>query len=188
MRAASRGERQRLGRLLALCACAIAGACGDAQPGSMRAAPSPVDRAGLRARADALAERLEKIEARALREPELRRMNQALGAQLMDGMVAADPRLEEELARVPKLTARAAAARRGGDSAGLREARRELGAISRRFSRAREAALRDRQLAVRVSVFDHLLRERMLSIDPAAARLLARYQRVLEQIGEPGER
>ena len=181
---ASAGQRRRRRCVLALSVCLLAAACGRASPERRRTAP-PAERPVLRGQADELAERLEKLEARALRDPELQRMNLALGADLMDGMVAADPRLPRALERVPELEARAAAAQRRGDAAGVREARRELGKISRRFRTAREAALRDRELAGRVTIFNDLLRERMLRTDPAAARLLARYQRVLEQIRQP---
>ena len=172
--------------MLTLSVLLLAAACGRAPP-DRDGALVRRQTGALRGQADQLAERVEKIEARALRDPELQRMNLALGARLLEGMAAADPRLPRALARVPELEARAAAAERDGDAAGVREARRGIAEISRRFRQAREAALRDRELAARVSVFNGLLRERMLAADTSAAQLLARYNRVLEQIGRQGE-
>jgi hypothetical protein len=59
--------------------------------------------------------------------------------------------------------------------------------LAERLEKLEARALRDRDLAAQVAVFDALLRERMLRSDSSAARLLARYQRVLEQIGRQGE-
>lgn len=168
----------------AVLALVLAAGCGEASSG--RHLHPQADLLALRDQAAVLSERVEKLEARVMRDPELQRMNLVLGGQLLDGMVEADPLLPRALQRVPDLEASAAAARAGGDAAALRQARRELAAVSRRFQEAREAALRNPGLAGRVTAFNQLLRERMLSSDPSAARLLARYQRVLEQLQTHG--
>jgi hypothetical protein len=83
---------------------------------------SPVDDAW-RAEAAGIVARLERLEAGLLQDPELRRMDQALGAELMDGMLRADPGLPRDAERLPRLQAERDGARERGDTIAFRRLR-----------------------------------------------------------------
>lgn len=123
---------------------------------------------GARGEAARIERRLERIEARVLREDAgLRRLDEALGAALLAGMEAVRPGTGERVRLLASLEERAAAAG-GADPGRIRRLRAEVEA-------ARLEALADPRLAAMVDAFQALLRERMLRADPGAARLLARY-------------
>jgi hypothetical protein len=133
-----------------------------------------------RAEAVGIATRLEQIEAGLLEDPELRRMDQALGAELIAEMLRADPALARDAERLPTLDAERTAARARDDGTSLRRLDAERAEMQRRWKRARAAALADAELAAKVRVFNALLRERLRVSSPAAARLLDRLH-VLEE-------
>lgn len=64
-----------------------------------------------RAEAAGIVARLEQIEAGLLEDPELRRMDHALGAELIGQMLRADPALARDAERLPGLEAERTAAR-----------------------------------------------------------------------------
>jgi hypothetical protein len=142
---------------------------------------SPADDAW-RAEAAGIVARLERLEAGLLQDPELRRMDQALGAELMDGMLRADPGLPRDAERLPRLQAERDGARERGDTIAFRRLRGELAEIQSRWKQAQAAALADPELAAKVRVFNALLRERMRASSPAAARLLDRLQVIEEHM------
>lgn len=126
---------------------------------------------------------LADIEARALRDPELRNMDQSLGEALMEAMLRADPGLAAAAGRLPLLEDARARAIDAGDAAAAAEAARRIAAIERRYLRAQSAALRQDALAARVERFNALLRRRMIETEAAADGLLRRYaelQRLLD--------
>lgn len=135
-----------------------------------------------RAEAAGIVARLERLEAGLLQDPELRRMDQALGAELMDGMLRADPGLPRDAERLPRLQAEREGARERGDTIALRRLRGERGEIQSRWEQAQAAALADPELAAKVRVFNALLRERLRASSPAAARLLDRLQVIEERM------
>lgn len=118
---------------------------------------------------------LAEIEARALRDPELLRRDQALGEELMAAMVQADPGLAAAAGALPLLQARYSDAVAAGDAAAAAEVNRRIAAIEERYLRAQAAALREPSLAERVERFNTLLRRRMIETDAAAADLFERY-------------
>jgi hypothetical protein len=126
---------------------------------------------GAGAEAARIERRLERLEARLLAEDdELRRMNRALGAELLAAMERASPGAADDARRL--------AALRAADASSP-EARR----LEARVEAARRAALRDGRVASMVDAFNRLLREKMARADPEAGRLLARYA---ELRGSPG--
>jgi hypothetical protein len=136
---------------------------------------------------DAEAARIEaalgEIESRALADPELRRMNEALGEELMAAMVRGDPGLAAAVGRLPLLDDARARAIQAGDAATATEAAREIAIIERRYLAAQAAALRDASLAERVDRFNALLRRRMAETDESAGALLRRYAELQPLIG-----
>lgn len=136
-----------------------------------------------RAEAARIEAALADIESRALRDAELRRMNQALGEELMEAMLRADPGLTAAAERLPLLQDARARAIDTGDAAAAADAARRIAAIERRYLRAQSAALRQGPLAERVDRFNALLRRRMIETEEAADGLLRRYaelQRLLD--------
>jgi hypothetical protein len=137
---------------------------------------------------DAEAARIEaalaEIESRALRDPELRRMNEALGDELMGAMVRADPGLADAVGRLQLLDDARSHAIHAGDAAAAAEAARGIAVIERRYLAAQAAALRDAALAERVDRFNTLLRRRMIETEGAADGLLRRYAE-LQRLVDP---
>jgi hypothetical protein len=136
-----------------------------------------------RAEAARIEAALAEIESRALRDAELRRMNLALGEELMDAMLRADPGLAAAAGRLQLLEDARARAIEAGDAAAAAEAARGIAAVEQRYLRAQRAALRHGQLAERVDRFNALLRRRMIETEGAADGLLRRYaelQRLLD--------
>lgn len=169
--------------LLAVVAAASAPPSAAAQDGGDR-------RQAWRAEAAGIVARLERIEAGLLEDPELRRMDQALGAELIEQMLRADPALARDAGRLPRLDEERAAARARDDTAALRRLDAELGGMQGRWKRAHAAALADAELAAKVRVFNALLRERMRASSPAAGRLLDRLRVLEERLAaeDPGPR
>lgn len=118
---------------------------------------------------------LAEIEARTLGDPALRRMDEALGDELMAAMVRGDPGLAAAVGRLPLLDDARTRAIQAGDAAAAAEAERTIAAIERRYLDAQSAALRDASLAERVDRFHTLLRRRMMATDESARVLLRRY-------------
>lgn len=168
-------------KMKTLCLCIAAAAMTCAALPAAAQDRTPADEAR-HAEASGIVARLERLEAGLLRDPELRRMDQALGAELMDGMLRADPGLSRDAERLPRLQATRDGARERGDTIDLRRLRGELAEIQLRWNQAQAAALADPRLAAKVRVFNALLRERMRASSPQAARLLDRLQVIEERI------
>ena len=158
--------RRHARALAVLCALALLPACAETQATEAKPLRSEVGRVEA-----ALAE----IEARALRDPELLRMDEALGAELMAAMVRADPGLPAAAGLLPLLQEQYGSAVRAGDAAAAARVGRRIAAVERRYLRAQEAALRNPSLAERTDRFNTLLRWRMIETDRAAEGLLRRY-------------
>jgi hypothetical protein len=156
-----------LGALALLPACARTQAA-EARP--MRAEVGQVEAA------------LAEIESRALRDPELVRMDEALGAELMEAMVREDPGLASAASLLPLLQERYGRAIQAGDAAAAAQVSGRIASIERRYLRAQSAALRDPSLAERADRFHALLRRRMVETDAAAESLFRRYAKLREQM------
>lgn len=160
--------------LAALAALALLPSCAETQ--AMEAGPVRTEVSRVEA---ALAE----IESRALRDPELQRMDRALGEELMAAMVKADPGLPAAAGLLPLLQEQYGRAIQAGDAAAGADVNRRIDAIERRYLRAQEAALRDRSLAARADRFNALLRRRMVEADAAADDLFRRYAELRGRMG-----
>lgn len=156
-----------LGSLAILSACARAQ---SAEPGPMGAEVGQVEAA------------LAEIESRALRDPELARMDETLGAELMDAMVRSDPGLPAVAGLRPLLQERYRRAIQAGDAAAAAELRGRITTIERRYLQAQATALRDRSLSERAERFNALLRHRMMETDTAAEPLFRRYAELRELV------
>lgn len=175
--AAGRCRRaRRRGRVLAAaCALAVLSACGA----SREIAP---ETDSVRAEAARIEATLAEIESRALRDPELLRMDRALGEALMAAMVRADPGLPAAAGRLPSLRADHRRALQAGDEAAAGELGRRIAAIEQRYLRAQAEAVRESPFAERVTAFKALLRRRMIETDAAAAGLLRRYAELHDRL------
>jgi hypothetical protein len=119
-----------------------------------------------RAEAAAIEAQLQRIETRVLRgDAELRRLNRALGAEVLAAMEAVRPGVVRDVRRL-------AALRGGGGGDGAPDEVRRLEAAVE--AARREALLRPR-LASMADAFHALLRERMIAADPGAEHLFQRY-------------
>lgn len=170
------GTIRRTHVVAVLCALAPLPACAESQA---REAGAEAVRSEITRIEGALAE----IESRALQDPELRRMDQALGEELMDAMIAADPALPAAAERLMHLRERHQAAVDAGEADAARDLGGRIEAIEQRYLQAQAHALRRPSLSERVDRFDTLLRRRMIRTDDAAERLLRRYA---ELRGMPG--
>jgi hypothetical protein len=136
------------------------------------------DRAQEDARAEAarIERRLDRIEARVLGEDaELRRMNQALGEELLTVMEAISPGAEEDARRLAALRARTDAEDAAEPSAA------EVRRLEAKVEAVRSAALRQPRMSAMVEAFHLLLREQMIRTDPEAGSLLERYADLLHE-------
>jgi hypothetical protein len=132
----------------------------------------------VRAEAARIERRLDRIEARVLGEDaELRRMNQALGDELLAAMEAISPGAEDDARRLAALRARTDAENPAEPSAA--EARR----LEAKVEAVRSAALRQPRMRAMVEAFHLLLREKMIEADPEAGPLLERYADLHERAG-----
>jgi hypothetical protein len=163
-----RRARRRARLLAAACAFAVLPACGASQEIAAEAD-------SVRSEAARIEAALAEIESRALRDPELLRMDRALGEELMAAMVEADPGLAAAAGRLPLLREEHDRAVRSGDEAAAGDLGRRIAAIEQRYLRAQAAVLREAPFADRVATFKALLRRRMIETDTAAAGLLRRY-------------
>ncbi|HEU4558333.1 MAG TPA: hypothetical protein VFS20_10805 [Longimicrobium sp.] len=151
---------------------AIAG-CGGAAP----------KEPALRKEAAEIAERLGSLEERVVHEdPELRRWNESLGAELLSAMNEVDSGVASLADSADVLRTRRAKARRLGDVLAVRRADAALTRLERRFQAARHEALRSGEITTRIQAFDSVVQARMTAREPATPRLLARYRALARQL------
>ncbi len=166
--------RRHARALAAIVALALLPACAETQ--AMEAGPA-------RAEVSRVEQALKEIESRALRDPELMRLDEALGAELMQAMVSADPGLPAAAGQLPLLQEQYGRAIQAGDAAAAAQVNRQIAAIERRYLRAQSDALRNRSLAERTDRFNAVLRQRMIEADAAAAGLFERYAELRGRMG-----
>ena len=122
--------------------------------------------------------RLQAIQEKALRDPELARLDSLLGAELAAAMVHHDPQLHGSMEQVERLSRRFTEAEEAGDERAALAIGEEIRALDERFERARMAALKEPALADQVAVFNETLRLRMVEESPDAAPLFRRLERL----------
>jgi hypothetical protein len=122
--------------------------------------------------------RLQAIQEKALRDPELARLDSLLGAEVAAAMARHDPELHLATDDVERLARRLTEAEGVGDEAAALAIAEEIRALNERFERARAAALKEPALADQVAVFNETLRLRMVEESPDAAQLFRRLERL----------
>jgi hypothetical protein len=117
---------------------------------------------------------LQQVHDRALRDASLVQARDQLMLAVQRAMDAADPELPRLAARVQRMPAEVAAARRGGDADRLAVLERELAQIQARFIRVRSAVLRQPEIERQAHAYEERLRQRMVAIEPLTENLLSR--------------
>lgn len=120
--------------------------------------------------------RLEAIQARALADPQIDAAQEELGNVIKSAIDRVDPAVTRGLARMAAMEVEATAARQRGDDARLQELGAEAERIQRAFLAAQERVLQQPEVAAQVSAFQQRLQRKMLELDPAAERILARFR------------
>lgn len=134
---------------------------------------------------------LQRVHDRALQDASLARARDQLMVSVQRAMDAADPDLPRLAARVDRMPAEVAAARRRGDSDRIAAMERELAQIQARFMRVRTAVLRQPDIARQAHAYEERLRQRMIAIEPLTESLLSRsdeLQRLLQSAIQPQPR
>lgn len=117
---------------------------------------------------------LQQVHDRALRDASLVQARDQLMLAVQRAMDAADPELPRLAARVQRMPAEVAAARRSGDADRLSVLERELAQIQARFIRVRSAVLRQPEIERQAHAYEERLRQRMVAIEPLTENLLSR--------------
>ena len=134
---------------------------------------------------------LQQVHDRALRDASLVQARDQLMLAVQRAMDSADPELPRLAARVQRMPAEVAAARRGGDTDRLAVLERELAQIQARFIRVRSAVLRQPEIERQAHAYEERLRQRMVAIEPLTETLLSRsgeLQRLLQSALSPQPR
>jgi hypothetical protein len=134
---------------------------------------------------------LQQVHDRALRDPSLAQARDQLMLAVQRAMDAADPELPRLAARVQRMPAEVAAARRAGDTDRLSVLERELAQIQARFIRVRSSVLRQPEIERQAHAYEERLRQRMVAIEPLTENLLSRsgeLQRLLQSALSPTPR
>lgn len=127
-------------------------------------------------------ERLESIQQRALQDPQLVTQQQALGESIKTAMEQIDPTLTQSMTRVQGLEVEAQAAQQSGDQAKLQKLAAEAERIQQRFISAQEQALRQPELASRITSFQTRLEKKMAEVDPEATKLIRRFRELESKV------
>lgn len=134
---------------------------------------------------------LQRVHDRALQDASLARARDQLMVAVQRAMDAADPDLPRLAARVDRMPAEVAAARRRGESDRIAALERELAQIQARFMRVRTAVLRQPEIARQAHAYEERLRQRMIALEPLTENLLSRsdeLQRLLQSAIQPPPR
>jgi len=125
---------------------------------------------------------LEEIQKKALADPALSQAQQDLGTKIREAMEAIDPQLEQSMTRIQALETEAMAAQQQGNQARLQEIGAEAQQIQQKFIATQQLALQQPELAARLEGFQDQLEKKMLEVDPAAERLMARFQELEQKL------
>lgn len=131
-----------------------------------------------------LHERLETLQAQALRDPALASAQEELGGSIKAAMQKIDPALQEGLTRMQELESEVAAAQKTQDATRIQQLAAEAQQIERQFAVAQQKALQQPAIAAKMTAFQARLQERMTAADASAPRLLARFEELQERLAQ----
>lgn len=121
-------------------------------------------------------QQLEGLQQQALADPEIGAVQAALGEEIRVAMAAADPALDQELARMPELESQAVAAQQSGNTEAFQAVMSQAQQIQQRFMTVQQQVLEQPQIATKVTNFQTQLESKMVDLDPSAAGLIARFR------------
>lgn len=119
---------------------------------------------------------LEDLQQRAMRDPEVRAVQEDLDSILDAEINRIDPRMPQRLARAAVLEAEAHAAQQSGDDARADDLVAELATIRDAITAAQQQVLADPELARRITEYQQQLQRKMFDIDPDLPNLLVRFR------------
>jgi len=119
---------------------------------------------------------LESIQIRALQDPQISAAQEDLGVAIREAMEAADPTIEQQLARVETLENEASEANEAGNRERLEQLAAEAQAIQQHFMGLQEQVLVQPEFAGKLADFQTRLEEKMVEIDPIASTLINRFR------------
>jgi hypothetical protein len=126
--------------------------------------------------------RLQTAQMKALEDPALRSLQEALGTEIKAAMEKRDPGLTGVAQRVQTMEAEARKAQENGDAAKLQQLTQEAQQIEMRFVKAQNEALQDSALAARAQAFEQRVEKKVLEIEPSAHQLMARGQELQQKL------
>ncbi len=119
--------------------------------------------------------RLQRAQARAMQDPQLRSSYEALGRDMKAAMVRADPSLAGLEERAQAMEAEARSARQAGDQARLMRLMQSAQQIQGRVMAAQQKVVQSQPaLATRARTFEQQLRRKMIEVEPQTMALLER--------------
>jgi hypothetical protein len=133
---------------------------------------------------------LEPVQMEALQDSVLREEQQQVGAAVRAAMVAANPAVTDQLARMERIMEEAQAARAASDAEKIVALTGEAQQLQMQLAEAQEQALRQPAIEAQVEAFQKKLHARMMQIDPESGALIDRLQeldtRIRAAIGGTG--
>ncbi|HUE95134.1 MAG TPA: hypothetical protein VMN39_00655 [Longimicrobiaceae bacterium] len=129
-------------------------------------------------------QQLERLQQRALADPELSVVQEELGEEIRTAMGTADPTLGQQLDRIGALEAEVAAAQQSGNEETLRTLMMEAQQIQQRFMAIQQQVLEQPPIAAKVSAFQTRLESKMVELDPTAGDLIERFRELEHMLDE----
>lgn len=134
------------------------------------------------AEAQQIGQRLAALQEQVLSDPAIAQERDELTERVEEAMSAADPALEQDLARAEGLEPAMAAAQQAGDEARMNALLAEARELETRFMQAQQTALADPELSRVVLAFNELVQDRMTALDPETPRLIARLGQIRDRL------
>lgn len=132
-----------------------------------------------------LQQRLESIQMEAFEQhPALDTQRQEVEQFVTDAMVGADPDVEEQMERLPRLQQELVAAQQAQDTAKLREVVMEGRQIQGELTRIRDATMQQEDVQERVNAFRESLLVAMREVDPATDQVVGRIEEMARKLQE----
>lgn len=118
--------------------------------------------------------RLQAAHNRVMQDGQIRGQQDAFMRDVKAAMLRADPGLDALATRVEAMQGQAVTAQQHGDRQQLQRLNTDLVGIQQRFLRAQQTVMRQPGLSQRALQLEQTLHTRMLQVEPATDRLLAR--------------
>jgi chromosome segregation ATPase len=129
---------------------------------------------------------LQPLQERALENEELQQQRAATTAALRAAMIDADPEIGPSLDRLEAMMEEVQAAQASGDADRIIALTLEAQEIQPRIARAQAQAVAREDVQAQIASFQEKLRDRMVELDPAAARLFERVAELEDRIRGAG--